>query len=245
MGGSHAERAPVAMTGSDAGILLVASTVAGAVNSVAGGGSLITFPVLVWLGRDPILANATNTVSLSPGSLAALHGFRRELVGLRDWVAWGTVPSIAGGIVGALLLLRTPSPVFAWLVPWLIFFGTLTFALSGPITAAARRRAGHPPSTDGVPREPWHPGPLLFQFLVSLYGGYFGAGIGIIVLAGLAPAGLNPNHRQVPVRQLLPVRNNRRPAPVFIRARAGELPEGAVLANRQIVGSWGGARIAR
>src|SRR5215470_4213426 len=104
MGGSHADGGH-AMTGGDAGILLGASMLAGAVNSVAGGGSLITFPVLVWLGREPITANATNTVSLSPGSLAALYGFRHELRGLRDWVVWGTAPSIVGGVVGALLLL--------------------------------------------------------------------------------------------------------------------------------------------
>src|SRR5262245_55817634 len=100
MGGSHADEAGTTMTGSEAGVLLAASVAAGAVNSIAGGGSLITFPVLVWLGRDPILANATNTVSLSPGSVAALHGFRRELTGLRDWVVWGTSPSIVGGVVG-------------------------------------------------------------------------------------------------------------------------------------------------
>ena len=91
-------------------------------NSVAGGGSLITFPVLVWLGRDPIIANATNTVSLLPGSIAALHGFRHELRGLGRWIVWGTSPSIVGGVAGAALLLRTPSPVFAWLVPYLILF---------------------------------------------------------------------------------------------------------------------------
>ena len=101
----------------DAVVLLGASSLAGAVNSVAGGGSLITFPVLVWLGREPIVANATNTVSLSPGSIAALHGFRRELVGLRRWIVWGTVPSLAGGTLGAVLLLRTPSAVFAGIAP--------------------------------------------------------------------------------------------------------------------------------
>jgi uncharacterized membrane protein YfcA len=233
------------MTGSDAGVLLAASVAAGAVNSVAGGGSLITFPALVWLGRDPILANATNTVSLSPGSLAALHGFRRELAGLRSWVLWGTGPSIVGGVLGALLLLRTPSPVFAWLVPWLIFFATLLFALSGPITGAARRRAGHTAPADGVPRDPWRPGPLVFQFLVSVYGGYFGAGIGIMMLAGLALAGFDAIHPMIALRNYYAICINGVAALYFIARGAVDWPDAAVLTVGQIVGSWGGARIAR
>src|SRR5262245_55386141 len=239
MGGSHADGARATMTAGDAGILFAASLTAGAVNSVAGGGSLITFPVLVWLGRDPILANATNTVSLSPGSVAALHGFRRELAGLGSWVAWGTVPSIVGGVVGALLLLRTPSPVFAWLVPWLIFFATLLFALSGPITAAARRRAGHAVPADGVPRDPSRPGPLVFQFLVSLYGGYFGAGIGIMMLAGLALAGFEAIHPMIALRNYYAICINGVAALYFIAHGAVDWSDAAVLTLGQIVGSWG------
>jgi uncharacterized membrane protein YfcA len=233
------------MTGSDAGILFAASVAAGAVNSVAGGGSLITFPALVWLGRDPILANATNTVSLSPGSLAALYGFRRELEGMREWVVWGTGPSIVGGVVGALLLLRTPSPVFAWLVPWLIFFATLLFALSGPITAAARRRAGHTAPADGVPHDPSRPGPLVYQFLVSVYGGYFGAGIGIMMLAGLALAGFDAIHPMIALRNSYAICINGVAAVYFIIHGAVDWADAGVLTLGQIVGSWGGARIAR
>jgi len=233
------------MTGSDAGILFAASTMAGAVNSIAGGGSLITFPVLVWLGREPILANATNTVSLSPGSLAALHGYRRELTGLGQWVAWGTTPSIVGGVVGALLLLQTPAPVFAWLVPWLIFFATLLFALSGPITATARRRAGHTAPADGVPRDPWRPGPLFYQFLVSVYGGYFGAGIGIMMLTGLALAGFEAIHPMIALRNYYAICINGVAALYFIARGAVDWPDAAVLTLGQIVGSWGGSRVAR
>ena len=233
------------MTGSDAGILFVASTLAGAVNSVAGGGSLITFPVLVWLGRDPIIANATNTVSLSPGSLAALHGFRRELVGMRRWVVWGTGPSLVGGIAGALLLLRTPSEVFAWLVPWLIFFATLVFALSGPITAAARRRAGRTAPPTGVPDDPGRAGPCVDQLLVSVYGGYFGAGIGIMMLAGLALAGFTAIHPMIALRNYYAICITGVAALYFIVRGAVDWPDAAVLTAGQIVGSWGGARIAR
>jgi uncharacterized membrane protein YfcA len=233
------------MTGGDAGVLFAASLAAGAVNAIAGGGSLITFPVLLWLGREPVLANATNCVSLSPGSLTALHGMRRELRGLGRWVLWGTAPSIAGGVVGALLLLRTPSRVFAWLVPWLIVFATLVFALSGPITTAARRWAGHPPSAAGVPRDPRRAGPLVYQFLVSVYGGYFGAGIGIMMLAGLALAGFEAIHPMIALRNYYAVLINGVAALYFIARGAVEWLDAAVLTIGQIVGNWGGSRLAR
>jgi len=233
------------MAVTDPWILLAASTIAGAINSVAGGGSLITFPVLVWLGREPILANATNCVSLSPGSLTALHGFRRELGGLGAWLTWGTLPSIVGGVVGALLLLRTPSRVFAWLVPWLIVFATLIFALSGPITSAARRWAGHAPTSEGVPRDPWRPGALFYQFLVAVYGGYFGAGIGIMMLAGLALAGFEAIHPMIALRNYYAVCINGVAALYFIARGAVDWPDAAVLTIGQIAGSWAGARLAR
>ena len=178
-------------------VLLTASSAAGVINSIAGGGSLITFPVLVWLGRDPLLANATNTVSLSPGSLAALHGFRRELRGLRPWIVRGTPPSLAGGAIGAVLLLQTPARVFAWLVPYLILGATLLFALSGPLTALGRRRPAPDDSDAATPR--WVP-LMLYQLGVSIYGGYFGAGIGIMMLAGLGLSGLTAIHRSIALR---------------------------------------------
>ena len=227
----------------DALILLAASSLAGAVNSVAGGGSLITFPVLVWLGREPIVANATNTVSLSPGSVVALHGFRRELVGLRRWIVWGTLPSLAGGMLGALLLLRTPSAVFAGLVPYLILFATALFACSGPLHALARRKTAR--SRDGVP--PWPPGPsfLFYHLLVSVYGGYFGAGIGIMMLAGLGLAGFVAIHRMIALRNYYAILINGIAAAYFILFGAVRWPDAAVLTLGQIVGSLVGARIAR
>ena len=227
----------------DALVLLAASSLAGAVNSVAGGGSLITFPVLVWLGREPIVANATNTVSLSPGSVAALHGFRRELVGLRRWIVWGTLPSLAGGMLGALLLLRTPSAVFAGLVPYVILFATALFACSGPLHALARRKTVR--SRDGVP--PWPPGPsfLFYHLLVSVYGGYFGAGIGIMMLAGLGLAGFVAIHRMIALRNYYAILINGIAAAYFIFSGAVRWPDATVLTLGQIVGSLVGARIAR
>ena len=231
------------MTPVDAAILLSASTVAGAINSVAGGGSLITFPLLVWLGREPILANATNTVSLSPGSVAALHGFRRELDGLRTWVVRGTLPSLAGGVIGAVLLLATPSRVFAWLVPYLILFATALFALSGPLNAMARRRAIA--DGDGTPQVVrWMP-IMLYQLGVSIYGGYFGAGIGIMMLAGLALAGFTAIHRAIALRNYYAILINGVAAVYFIAFGPVSWPDAAVLTVGQILGSLVGARVGR
>ena len=231
------------MTATDAAVLVAASSVAGAINSVAGGGSLITFPVLVWLGREPILANATNTISLSPGSLAALHGFRAELDGLGDWVVRGTLPSLVGGVLGAVLLLRTPSPVFAWLVPYLILFATALFALSGPLNALARRRVA--PAGNGVPHAPrWTP-LLVYQLFVSVYGGYFGAGIGIMMLAGLALAGFTAIHRTIALRNYYAILINGIAAVYFICFAPISWADAGVLTVGQVAGGLAGARLAR
>lgn len=234
------------MTASDAGIMLAASTLAGTINSIAGGGSLITFPLLVWLGRDPILANATNTVSLSPGSVAALHGFRGELDGLRDWIVRGTLPSLAGGVIGAVLLLQTPSRIFSWLVPYLILFATALFALSGPINALARRRAGAKAHTlDGTPRNPAWLGIMLYQLGVSIYGGYFGAGIGIMMLAGLGLAGFTAIHRTIALRNYYAILINGVAALYFIVFGSVAWDDAIVLTIGQILGGLVGARVAR
>lgn len=214
-------------------------------NSTAGGGSLITFPVLVWLGRDPILANATNTVSLSPGSIAALHAFRRELAGLQSWIVWGTIPCVAGGILGAALLLRTPSPVFAWLVPYLILFATALFALSGPLNALATRRTAAGGKRGAVPERPNWTAAMGYQFLVSVYGGYFGAGIGIMMLAGLGLAGFGAIHRMIALRNYYAILINGLAALYFIVFGAVQWSDAAILTLGQIAGNVAGARLAR
>ncbi len=233
------------MTAPDALVLFAASSAGGAVNAIAGGGSLITFPVLVWLGREPILANATNTVSLSPGSVAALYGFRHELRGLERWVAWGTVPSLVGGVVGALLLLQTPERIFAELVPYLILFATALFALSGPLNAFARRHPTARHDDEGVPRNPNVPLVMLYQLGVSIYGGYFGAGIGIMMLAGLGLAGFTAIYRMIALRNYYAILINGIAAVYFIVFGAVQWSDVAILTAGQIAGSLLGARVAR
>src|SRR5437660_3753193 len=122
-------------------VILTAAFVAGAINSIAGGGTLLSFPALVWIGRDPILANATNTVALWPGSFAGMVGFRRELADVRRWLLLLTIPSLLGGALGAILLLRPSTKTFTHLVPFLILGAALLLAAPEVIP---RRLAPHP-----------------------------------------------------------------------------------------------------
>ncbi len=125
----------------------VAAVLGGMVNSIAGGGTLLTFPALVGLGVPPIIANATSTVALWPGAVSSMVGYRGRLQGLHRWALVFAVPSLAGGLVGAWLLLRTPAARFEMIVPWLVFGATLLFALQGPLTR--RLRPGGAATDDG------------------------------------------------------------------------------------------------
>lgn len=166
------------------------------VNSIAGGGTLLTFPALVALGVPALVANATSTVALTPGALTSMLGYRDRLKGLRRWALIFAVPSTVGGTTGALLLLWTPADRFERIVPWLVLGATTLFALQGPVMK--RVRAGRPggdtaPGGEFVPRH--SAAALTYQFLVGVYGGYFGAGIGILMLAVLGFLGLTDIHR--------------------------------------------------
>src|SRR3977135_3902593 len=181
-------------------LVFLAAFVAGMMNSVAGGGTLVTFPTLVWIGIDPVSANVTSTVALWPGSLGALVGFRRELGDSRRWMLLLGAPSVVGGLIGARLLLLTPSPLFAAIVPYLILFATILFAAGEPLMKRLRKlRAKVPQQSSeqsGTHRtRAWWTAAIVFQFLVSIYGGYFGAGIGILMLAALGFLGLTDIHQ--------------------------------------------------
>jgi len=178
-------------TTSQLAVIAVISAVGGMVNSIAGGGTLLTFPALLGLGVPAISANATSTVALWPGSLSSLWGYRRELEGARGWAVRLAIPSLLGGLAGAALLLVTPEERFKALVPWLVLGATCLFALQRPVmrwVAAA--------TADGASR-PIEPafGMLVMQFVVGAYGGYFGAGAGIVMLAVFGLMGLTNIHQ--------------------------------------------------
>lgn len=171
------------------------SALSGAVNSIAGGGTLLTFPALLALGIPAVSANATSTVALWPGSLASMWGYRRELAGAEQWALRLAIPSLTGGLAGAGLLLITPEARFRALVPWLVFGATLLFALQGPVMKWLRQRLAVTASAE-APR-PLAPtkGMLALQFVVGIYGGYFGAGAGIVMLAVFGLMGLTNIHQ--------------------------------------------------
>lgn len=214
-------------------VIFCAGVAAGAINSIAGGGTLISFPALIWLGRDPILANATNAVAIWPGSLAGAYGFRQELSTVKRWLLMLIVPSLAGGALGSWLLLRTPTPVFERLVPFLILGATILLATQELIA-----RHVHPAARGRVFI-------FLFQFLVGVYGGYFGAGMGILMLAALGLIGLTDMHQMNGVKNVLAVAINGIAAVYFALAGAVVWSDVLVMTIGSLIGGYLGARAAR
>lgn len=229
------------VTATHASVAFASAFLAGAINSVAGGGTLVTFPALVWLGLPPVIANATNTVAIWPGSLGGMWGFRQYLkhTPSRMWIL--TVPSLAGGILGALLLRFTPPNVFERLVPFLILFATLLFMGQDPVQRALKRYGGE----DGHTTANWLAGAIVFQFLVALYGGYFGAGIGILMLAALSIMGLTDIHRMNGLKNFFALCINGVAAAYFISARMVSWPDALLMAVGAIAGGYGSAGIAQ
>ncbi|HET9531859.1 MAG TPA: sulfite exporter TauE/SafE family protein [Blastocatellia bacterium] len=228
-------------------IIFGAAFVAGMVNSVAGGGTLISFPVLIWLGLDPKIANVTNTVALWPGSLGAWIGFRREIAGSGRWMAALAGPSIIGGLAGAALLLATSSRTFSVLVPYLILFATILFAVGDRITRRVRP-AGKEISSEQAVSEPgrvWWIGAAVFQFFVAVYGGYFGAGIGILMLAALGLLGLTDIHQMNGLKNFFAMCINLVSAFYFMLEGPVEWAEAIVMAVGAVAGGFGGAGLAR
>lgn len=173
-------------------LAIAAAAVAGIVNSIAGGGTLLTFPALLALGISPAVANATSTVALLPGALSSMLGYRRELRGVERWRAAITVPSIVGGALGAWAFLETRPDDFARLVPWLVLGATALFMANGAVMRLVRRDGSAAPREE--PRGPTI-AMLAGQLAVGVYGGYFGAGVGILMLASLGFSGFSNIHR--------------------------------------------------
>lgn len=230
-------------------LVVLASAVAGAVNSIAGGGTLLTFPALVGLGIPPIVANATSTVALWPGALGSMWGYRRELEGMRQWAAAFAAPSLLGGLIGAWLLLQTPADRFATLVPWLVLGATALFMVQGPITRAreagaekreAPLRSRFPLPASHIPRLV-----LFYQFLVAIYGGYFGAGVGILMLAALGLAGFTNIHQMNGLKNWGGLCMNAVAAITFAFSDIVNWPVALSMAVGATLGGYGGARLAQ
>ncbi len=222
-------------------IIVIAAFAAGAINSIAGGGTLLSFPALVWIGVNPVMANATNTFALWPGSFAAMVGFRRELGNVRRWLLLLTIPALVGGATGGVLLLHTSMATFTRLVPFLILGATLLLAGQELIT----RRLGLVAHAHENPSAGWITIVVIFQFLVGIYGGYFGAGIGILILAALGLIGLTDMHEMNGLKNLLAICINGVAAIYFAWSGAVLWKDGFIMAAAAIIGGYLGARVAR
>lgn len=181
--------------------LLTAACTAGAVNAVAGGGTLITFPTLILFGVPPMIANATSTLALVVGMGGSLYGYRNHIADVKPWFTTFIPVSIAGGWIGSLLLTRGSERVFTELVPYLVLFATVLFMLQGVVSGRLGRQLHA--SDSPTSRRPHLFVALFFQFLVSIYGGYFGAGIGILMLATLGFMGFKNIHQMNTLKSVL------------------------------------------
>jgi uncharacterized membrane protein YfcA len=236
-------------------LVVLASAVAGAVNSIAGGGTLLTFPALVGLGIPPIVANATSTVALWPGALGSMWGYRRELAGMRAWAIAFAAPSLLGGLAGAWLLLRTPEERFDALVPWLVLGATSLFMLQGWVASLARRATRDGPASSGAATTPERarpsairqppPATLVIQFLVAIYGGYFGAGVGILMLASLGFAGLTNIHQMNGLKNWGGLCMNAVAAITFAFSDIVSWPVALSMAAGALAGGYAGSRLAQ
>jgi len=226
--------------------LFIAAFIGGAINAVAGGGSLIAFPALVVFGVDKIIANATNTAALWPGTVGSVWAYRHDARPLFRLMLLLLLPSFVGGLAGALLLTRTPPELFGRIVPILVLFATLIFAardffnqlVDRSIEAMRRADEGHVSPAARV----WG---ILFQAFVATYGGYFGAGIGILMLASLSLMGLQDIHRMNALKTALAFVINGVALVFFALSRIVNWPLAALMGMGGLLGGYFGARLAK
>jgi uncharacterized membrane protein YfcA len=223
-------------------IIFATGVFAGAINAVAGGGTLLTFPMLMWLGRDPILANATNALALWPGSLAGAYALRREAYAARAILKMLLPIGVVGSFIGGVLLLATPTRVFSEIVPFLVLLATLLLAVQKPLRERLAQRA----ATASTPPTQRSAYVLAFaQLLVSIYGGYFGAAAGILMLAAYGLFGITDIHQRNGIKNLLATVNNGVASVYFIARGAIDWRDAAVLSASAVLGGYLGGAYSR
>lgn len=218
--------------------LFIAGALGGALNSVAGGGSFIAFPALLFTGVPPIPANATNTIALWTAAAASGSAYRSKLDVPRRMMIPLFTASLIGGLAGAFLLLRTPAHTFLRVLPWLTLGATLLFALGKKLAAGRRSVIEHESSAVALV------GATLFQLAVAVYGGYFGGGMGIVMLAMLSALGMSDIHSMNALKSVLGFVINGVAVVVFIAQRAVYWKPGLVMIIGGVLGGYIGARYA-
>ena len=242
--------------------LFIVAFVGGALNSVAGGGSFLTLPALIYAGVPAVSANATSTFAMWPASLSSAVAYRREIGRAWAWTLRLGAISLVGGLLGGLLLVRTSDASFLRLLPWLMVLAAATFTFGGQLTswARARRRAGKGSDSSiggparaadeskgngdvGSVRVPLWTLPL--QLLIATYGGYFGGGMGIMMLAGLSVAGMTDMHEMNGLKTVLAIAINGVALATFIASGSVAWAPGLVMVVGGICGGYLGAATAR
>ncbi len=222
----------------DLSLIFTAALLGGVLNAIAGGGSFFSFSALIFVDVPPIVANATNVLALWPGTLASVGAYRRELSGQqRDvWLLSGI--SLVGGLTGAILLLYTEERQFTAMIPYLLLFATLVFIFSPQITRLARRMTGREDN------RPWLFAAALY-IAIAIYGGFFGAGLGILTLAALALLGHDNIHRMNALKTLQAALVNGIAVVTFVVSGLIAWIPALVMILGAIVGGYSGAAIAR
>ncbi len=228
---------------SQAIFLFFAAVIAGTLNAVAGGGTFVSFPAMLATGMPPVEANATNTVALWPGLAASTGAYLKRLNAPARLLVPLLLTSVIGGLAGSLLLLKTPQRVFLHLVPWLLLAGTLLFACGNQIRALA----GRSHVLEDLEKLSWQviTAASIAELLGAIYGGYFGAGIGFMLLGMLAALGMRDMHAMGAIRTLLSVVINAAAVLTFIVARAVFWPQCLVMIAGAVTGGWFGAHYAQ
>jgi uncharacterized membrane protein YfcA len=229
-------------------LLLLAGVglLAGAMNAIAGGGSFVTFPAMVFAGLPPVIANASSTVALFPGSLASSFAYRNDFANAGPFRLKLLTPiSFAGGLAGAILLLATPEHLFDAVIPWLLLLATLTFAFGARAGLALRRVIRIGPGA--LPPGALPPGALpVVQFVISIYGGYFGGAVGLMMMAAWSLLHASDDLKAMaPARVLLVSAANGAAVLWFIFAGAVRWPETLAMLGASVIGGYLGARLTR
>jgi uncharacterized membrane protein YfcA len=221
-------------------LIAIAAFGAGAVNAVAGGGTFLSFPALLAVGVPPVTANASNSVALTPASLSGAWAYRKELSRYKRYLIPMGIVSFIGGVAGGLLLLVTKDATFSKLIPWLLLFATVLFTFSSRISAFLRRGGAHKSShhENSI-------GLLVGQTVVSIYGGFFGAGMGILMIASLAMAGHDDVHEINAIKNLLSAIVYSVTVLTFVLAGAVSWPHTLVMLATATLGGFSGATVAR
>jgi hypothetical protein len=229
------------VTFSHALLLFAAALLAGAMNSVAGGGSFFSFPALIFTGVLPIPANATNTVAVWPGSVASVASYWRRLPRAPRVMAPLIAISLIGGTLGAVVLLHTPQATFMKLVPYLFGVATLLFAFGKRLTAKLGGWVKH----SGPVSWPTIVGLTGVQLFIALYGGFFGGGMGILMLAMLEMIHLEDIHAMNGLKALLGTAINGAAVVTFIAARQVAWPQAILMLIAAVLGGYYGAHYAQ